>query len=233
MTGLSTFPIRDGNGNPNTVIIATDSSNNIATAHIFVDNSGNYVSVALDSTVNNVITAVNSQGALVNNVVTSLGTDGTSPPGLPGGSTGVRGWLRYIGSLLSSTLVVSWTGQSVALAASSTIIGKVGIDQTTPGTTNKVAIGGIASSGDTTITTGGTAQVLFSSVIPTNGFAVYNPNAADILWVSDSNTAAINGLGSMPILPSGGYETPPGYIPFGPVSIIGPTTGDKVTARKW
>ncbi|MFM9087811.1 MAG: hypothetical protein ACKOPT_06690 [Cyanobium sp.] len=31
---------------------------------------------------------------------TDLGTDGTTPPALPGGSTGVRGWLRYLASLI-------------------------------------------------------------------------------------------------------------------------------------
>lgn len=32
-----------------------------------------------------------------------LGTDGTSPPTLPGSSTGVRGWLRYVASLIPAS----------------------------------------------------------------------------------------------------------------------------------
>ena len=41
----------------------------------------------------------------------SLGTDGTTPPALPGGSTGVRGWLRAILAALSGTLTTArnWT----------------------------------------------------------------------------------------------------------------------------
>jgi len=37
-----------------------------------------------------------------------LGTDGTSPPTLPSGSTGVRGWLRYLASLLPSLVSGRW-----------------------------------------------------------------------------------------------------------------------------
>jgi hypothetical protein len=37
-----------------------------------------------------------------------LGTDGTSPPSLPGGSTGVRGWLRYMASLWPALVGGRW-----------------------------------------------------------------------------------------------------------------------------
>jgi hypothetical protein len=88
--------------------------------------------------------------------------------------------------------------------------------------------------GSTTITAGGTAQNLFSGNTPANGFSVYNPDAAEALWVSDSTTAAANATGSIYIAPLGGYETPArGYRPLGPVSIVGATTGHKITARKW
>lgn len=39
---------------------------------------------------------------------TDLGTDGTTPPTLPGGSTGVRGWLRYVASLLPAQVSGRW-----------------------------------------------------------------------------------------------------------------------------
>lgn len=91
-----------------------------------------------------------------------------------------------------------------------------------------------ASDGSTTITTGGTAQTLFGGVIPTNGFAVYNPDPANDLWISDTTTAAINGLGSVRIAPNGGsYETPATYRPIGAVSIVGAAAGQKITARRW
>ncbi|MGL5117534.1 MAG: hypothetical protein ACRC7C_19655 [Beijerinckiaceae bacterium] len=40
---------------------------------------------------------------------TDLGADGATPPALPGGATGVRGWLRGVYNLLSGTLAVSGT----------------------------------------------------------------------------------------------------------------------------
>ena len=37
-----------------------------------------------------------------------LGTDGSTPPALPGGSSGVRGWLRYLSSLLPALSGGAW-----------------------------------------------------------------------------------------------------------------------------
>lgn len=78
-----------------------------APVHIPGDPVGNPIAVALDASV---------QAA-----TTSLGTDGTGGPTLPGGSTGVRGWLRYIASLLLApalpTGAATSSGQSAALTA--------------------------------------------------------------------------------------------------------------------
>ncbi len=91
-----------------------------------------------------------------------------------------------------------------------------------------------ATSGDTSITAGGTAQNLFGGNTPTSGYAIYNPDASNDLWISDSTTAAANGQGSIRVPANGGgYETPPSYKPVGAVSIIGGTTGQKITARRW
>ncbi|HEY5106588.1 MAG TPA: hypothetical protein VII73_07430 [Caulobacteraceae bacterium] len=107
---------------------------------------------------------------------------------------------------------------------------KSGVD----GTIDVSVLGGPASAGDATITTGGAAQNLFAGATPTNGFAIYNPDISNDLWVSDSATAAANGQGSIRVVANGGgYETPPGYKAFGAVSIIGGVTGQKITARKW
>lgn len=91
-----------------------------------------------------------------------------------------------------------------------------------------------AVDGSTTITTGGTAQNLFGGTVPSNGFAIYNPDPTNDLWVSDSATALANGLGSIRVVANGGgYETPAGYRPLGTVSIVGAVTGQKITARRW
>lgn len=86
---------------------------------------------------------------------------------------------------------------------------------------------------DTTIAEGGTAQVIFESEEAQRGWAIYNPSATDWLWVSSSTEAAPNGVGSIPIAPLGGYETPPLYRPCGYVSVYGATTGQPITGRCW
>lgn len=91
-----------------------------------------------------------------------------------------------------------------------------------------------AVDGSTILTTGGTAQNLFGGTIPANGFAIYNPDISNDLWISDSTTAAANGQGSIRIAANGGgYETPQNYRPLGAVSVIGAATGQKITARRW
>lgn len=102
------------------------------------------------------------------------------------------------------------------------------------GTVPNVGIGSAGTDGSTTIATGGTAQNLFGGTAPANGFAIYNPDPVNDLWVSDSATAAANGTGSLRVAANGGgYETPPSYKPLGIVSIVGSATGQKITARRW
>ncbi len=88
--------------------------------------------------------------------------------------------------------------------------------------------------GSTTIVAGGTAQTLFGGVTPTNGYEICNPDPIEDLWFSDTTTAAANGTGSFRIPANGGvYNTPNAYKPAGAVSIVGATTGHKITARRW
>jgi hypothetical protein len=85
-----------------------------------------------------------------------------------------------------------------------------------------------------TITTGGTAQLLFAGAIPVNGFYISNPDAANDLWWSVTGIAAPNAAGSDRIQANGGfYETPPGVSLESPISIYGAVTGQKFTAWKW
>jgi hypothetical protein len=91
-----------------------------------------------------------------------------------------------------------------------------------------------AVSGDTTITAGSTAQNLFGGTAPINGFAVYNPDPTNDLWVSDNGTASANGQGCIRVASNGGgFESPPGYKPLGAISIVGAVSGQKITARRW
>ena len=61
---------------------------------------------------------------------------------LPTGS-GLTGWLSYIYNALATAGIKITTLPNLILSASSAVIGKVGIDQTTPGTTNGVYLVGI------------------------------------------------------------------------------------------
>jgi hypothetical protein len=93
--------------------------------------------------------------------------------------------------------------------------------------------GNPATDGSTTITAGGTAQNLFSGVTPPNGWSVSNPDSSEDLWVSDATMAAANGQGSIRVAAGFVYETPVGRKPAGAVSVIGATTGHKITASYW
>ena len=85
-----------------------------------------------------------------------------------------------------------------------------------------------------TITSGGTAQNLFSGATPANGFLVFNSDATEDLWISMSTTALANGTGSIRLAANGGgYETPLAMRPFHAVSIVGTTTGHEFTAISW
>lgn len=91
-----------------------------------------------------------------------------------------------------------------------------------------------ASDGSSTITATTSPQNLFSGVVPQHGFAVYNSDATNDLWISETVTAVANGVGCIRIAANGGgYETPPGRKPMGVVSVVGVITGQKFTANKW
>jgi hypothetical protein len=88
--------------------------------------------------------------------------------------------------------------------------------------------------GSAAIASGGVAQSLFGGAAPAHGFAVYNPDPVNDLWVSDGATASANGQGAIRVAANGGgYETPPFSKPIGVVSILGAATGQKFTARSW
>lgn len=95
-------------------------------------------------------------------------------------------------------------------------------------------VGEMGSAGDGEIAAGGEPQDLFGGATPANGFAVCNPDQTEDLWFSLSGDAEAEAEGSIRLAANGGYyETPPGMKPWGPVSIVGPTTGQKFTAMKW
>lgn len=174
----------------------------------YYDNSANTSDVSLAVDISNQV------------LILPAGTQGYLPIIAPGDTrivlTSVANAVLKLQLLNFPVPAIVWGGSSGGSSGSPVTIGKQGAD------------------GSATITTGGTAQNLFSGVTPTNGYGIYNPDPANDLWVSDSTTAAANAAGSIRVPANGGYyETPPVYKPIGAVSIVGATTAQAITARKW
>ena len=91
--------------------------------------------------------------------------------------------------------------------------------------------GAAAIDGSGTVAAGGTAQVLFAGVIPSNGYLIAN-NSTQTLYVSDVGTATSGGA-TIPIPAGAVFMTPSGYNPAGAVSLWGSTTGQAYAARRW
>lgn len=120
------------------------------------------------------------------------------------------------------------------LTAGSVVIGKVGIDQTTDGTTNLVVTKNrvtTVSSGSGTITTGGTAQTAIATDANGYNYLIQNNSSSD-LWFSTLATAII-GQPSIRLPAGAVYETPDSLKAVGALSVIGATTGQSFTVRKW
>lgn len=93
-----------------------------------------------------------------------------------------------------------------------------------------------STDGSTTITTGGTAQVLFGGATPADGFKVAFPSATSgsVCWVSDTTTTpSATTPGSYPLYEQGQWSTEVGEKPAGPVYITCPLTGTVISAKRW
>ncbi len=80
------------------------------------------------------------------------------------------------------------------------------------------------------VTTGGTAQQLMAANAARKTYYVVNPmDIMETIWINDlGGTAAVGGLGSVPVFPGGWWSPVP--APLGAVSVLAPTTGKNVTA---
>lgn len=97
----------------------------------------------------------------------------------------------------------------------------------------------ISNSGSTyqeaSIATGGTAQDLFSSATPTNGFELINNNSAvtESCYFREANTAVTAGATSTILVAGQAYTSPRGYKPTGRISVVCATTGHVIIARSY
>lgn len=150
-----------------------------------------------------------------------------------GADTSVIGALRAIRDRLLGTL-------NTTLSAGSAIVGKVGIDQTTPGTTNGVVVNNAALSSTIRLTgtnrsasVGTTAVTLMAANTGRQGWKIKNDSAGD-LWINfDATATTAAGSGNIRI-PSGAYlSSEPGFVETGAMSAIGSTASLAITAREY
>jgi hypothetical protein len=162
---------------------------------------------------------------------------------------GTKADTAYAGS--GSATVVSilkgiYNALVAALPAGSNIIGKVGIDQTTPGTTNGVVqnagpsnVTATACSG--TVTSGGAANNAFTAQTTLHGFTIANIDTTEVLWISFTTTAAASGTDSYPLPAAtattfagfGSFTSPPGFGLNHALSVLAATTGHKFSCTWW
>jgi hypothetical protein len=130
------------------------------------------------------------------------------------------------------------TDLTAATPAGANIIGKVGIDQTTPGTSNAVAVipvGVTYTDRSGTVTAGGTAQTAMAANASRKGLWVQNVSTGDLYInsVAAASSTVSAGSGSLKIV-SGAYWEPPAHgVPTGAISVYGATTGQAWVAREW
>jgi len=89
-----------------------------------------------------------------------------------------------------------------------------------------------------TIVAANTSQLLTNiaagaTTAPVRGFFIYNPHAANWLWINVGAAAVANGQGSIGIAPLSCFQLPQGYTPEGPIYILGTAAGQAFTAKKW
>ncbi len=118
------------------------------------------------------------------------------------------------------------------LSPGTNVVGKVGIDQTTPGVTNKVdaTTPGALTDRSGTITTGGTAQQLAAAMAARRYFLLQN-NSDTGAWFN-FGVVAVASQPSIFLAAGASYENPAHFCPSGFVSIIGATTGKIFTAKE-
>ena len=114
------------------------------------------------------------------------------------------------------------TGGTVALAAGTNTIGAVTIGQGS--TAERTA----ASS----ITTGGTAQLVEAATATRIGFTIQNTSTGD-LWFSTASTTPSAASPAFRLPAGQTYQTPENWSPTGAFYIYGATTGQTFTYRSW
>ena len=147
----------------------------------------------------------------------SLGTIGTSPPTLPGSSTGIMGLLRWVGTLFTSGAGIASGALRVVVASDQSAIPAV-----SPSAAYNERSGTIAA--------GGTSQTLAAANPTRRFFRVMNLSTGD-LWINDKGATAVANQPSFKLVAGAMYETS-SCAPNAAISIFGATTGQSFSAAE-
>lgn len=131
---------------------------------------------ALDATAQ----AGNTSLSSIDGKLTGAAKDGADPasPAVANAGTGIRGWLATIAGQLGGTL-------KTTLQAGTAIVGRFGIDQTTPGTTNGVVVNSGALSAD--------LRVAGAAVTGANAVPTYLPGIANAAGTAAGTALSVQG----------------------------------------
>jgi hypothetical protein len=140
---------------------------------------------------------------------------------------------QYTNLLQGNAVLATGNPIFAQLTAGSAILGKVGIDQTTPGTTNGVVINPVSGTpNQVTVTCGTSATSLLAALTATTFLAVQNPpNVANTVWINYAGASAVTAPPSWAIVTGASqtWSTVNGYVPTSAVSCISTPGAQAVT----
>ncbi len=175
--------------------------------------------------------AVDASGYIL--TATTGGTTAVTQSGTwtvqPGNTANTTAW-KVDGSAVTQPVSIA---TAPVLVAGSAVVGKVGIDQTTPGTTNLVAISptvGTLTDRSGTITLGGTAQTIMASNATRK--YLFIQNTSDTTMWCNFTTTAVATQPSFNLSPGAVFVMEGTAVSTELVSCIGATTAKIFTAKE-
>jgi hypothetical protein len=158
----------------------------------------------------------------------AIALDGTDAVGIaaPAGAAGIRGWLSGIYQLLTGTLTAT-------LAAGTDVIGAVTQSGAWVLSAGSAVIGTVVPTNSAGAFSGTTVGTSATSILAANAAKVFlqivNAGSTATLWINFGGTAAVNGSGSIPIVPGGAWTSNAAFVPSDPVSAIATASSTPIT----
>lgn len=153
-------------------------------------NGGNLVALAADSSSRLVVAGAGTAGSAAGGVVTVQGSaSGTAVP--VSGTVAVNNFpaTQPVSGTVTATQSGTWT---VGVSAGTALIGKVGIDQTTPGTTNNVTVSAVAAVTTSSAVWQAEGAVAFGSLTASYVTLITPAAATKVLQMRNNTNAAVS-----------------------------------------